>query len=123
MISKLKKRKKSEWTIHWLDQSKKIEKLMEQFIMNHPLFSEMKLVRTLTKIIPESHALFLGNSLPVREVDFYGSKQGSEVKVGLNRGASGIDGLDKSCIIEVNTLKEDNIRVQKEWTEFLHQNR
>jgi len=30
---------------------------------------------------------------------------------------------DKSCIIEVNTLKEDNIRVQKEWTEFLQQNR
>ena len=30
---------------------------------------------------------------------------------------------DKSCIIEVNTLKEDNIRVQKEWTEFLHQNK
>ena len=30
---------------------------------------------------------------------------------------------DKSCIIEVNTLKEDNIRVQEEWTEFLHQNR
>ena len=46
----------------------------------------MKLVRTLTKIIPESHALFLGNSLPVREVDFYGSGNGSEVKVGLNRG-------------------------------------
>ena len=73
MISKLKKRKKSEWTIHWLDQSNKIEKLMEQFVTNHPLFSEMKLVRTLTNIIPESHALFLGNSLPVREVDFYGS--------------------------------------------------
>jgi len=231
MISKLKKQKKPEWTIHWLDQSKKIEKLMEQFITNHPLFSEMKLVRILTKIIPESHALFLGNSLPVREVDFYGSGNGSEVKIGLNRGASGIDGLvassagyskglnqpltlllgdlsllhdlnslklisespkpivlvvlnnhgggifsflpvsehkdifetyfstphslefkdaakmfklsyfhpespeefesiflkqasaDKSCIIEVNTLKEDNIRVQKEWTEFLHQNR
>ena len=231
LISKLKKRKKSEWTIHWLDQSNKIEKLMEQFVTNHPLFSEMKLVRTLTKIIPESHALFLGNSLPVREVDFYGSGYGSEVKLGLNRGASGIDGLvassagyskglnqpltlllgdlsllhdlnslklisespkpivlivlnnhgggifsflpisehkdifetyfstphslefkdaakmfklpyfnpespedfesiylkqasaDKSCIIEVNTLKEDNIRVQKEWTEFLHQNR
>ena len=63
MISKLKNRKKSEWTIHWLDQSNKIEKLMEQFITNHPLFSEMKLVRTLTNIIPESHALFLGNSL------------------------------------------------------------
>ena len=30
---------------------------------------------------------------------------------------------NKSSIIEVNTLKEDNIRVQKEWTEFLHQNR
>ena len=231
MISKLKKRKKSKWTIHWLDQSNKIEKLMEQFVTNHPLFSEMKLVRTLTNIIPESHALFLGNSLPVREVDFYGSGNGSEVKVGLNRGASGIDGLvassagyskglnqpltlllgdlsllhdlnslklisespkpivlivlnnhgggifsflpisehkdifetyfstphslefkdaakmfklpyfhpespeefesiylkqtsaDKSCIIEVSTLKEDNIRVQEEWTEFLHQNR
>ena len=231
MISKIKKRKKSEWTIHCLDQSKKIEKLMEHFVTSHPLFSEMKLVRTLTNIIPESHALFLGNSLPVREVDFYGSGNGSEVKVGLNRGASGIDGLvassagyskglnqpltlllgdlsllhdlnslklisespkpivlivlnnhgggifsflpisehkdifetyfstphslefkdaakmfelpyfhpetpeefesiylkqasaDKSCIIEVNTLKEDNIRVQKEWTEFLHQNR
>ena len=52
----------------------------------------MKLVRTLTKIIPESHALFRKQS-SVREVDFYGSGNGSEVKLGLNRGASGIDGL------------------------------
>ena len=47
---------------------------MEQFITNHPLFSEMKLVRTLTKIIPESHALFLGNSLPVEKLIFMGAE-------------------------------------------------
>ena len=37
---KTQKRKKSEWTIHWLDQSNKIEKLMEQFVTNHPFFQK-----------------------------------------------------------------------------------
>ena len=54
---------------------------------------EFCLVRRLTEIIPEDFAFFIGNSLPVRVVDMFGSGKGADVATALNRGASGIDGL------------------------------
>lgn len=93
MLPWLGNRKNSEWTGHWLAESERIEILMDEFISKQIGISEMSLTQKLTEIIPDTHALFLGNSLPVREVDFYGSGNGSTVSVGLNRGASGIDGL------------------------------
>ena len=46
---------------------------MEQFVTNHPLFSEMKLVRTLTKSFLNLMR-FLGNSLPVEKLIFMGAE-------------------------------------------------
>ncbi|MEE3121165.1 MAG: 2-succinyl-5-enolpyruvyl-6-hydroxy-3-cyclohexene-1-carboxylic-acid synthase [SAR324 cluster bacterium] len=82
-----------EWTRIWLDRSRQVEELMESFLAENPNLTEMAVAHMLPQMIPESHALFLGNSLPVREVDFFGSGKGSQVPIGLNRGASGIDGL------------------------------
>lgn len=35
--------------------------------------SEMHVARIISRMLPESHALFLGNSMPVRDMDMYGS--------------------------------------------------
>jgi isochorismate synthase/2-succinyl-5-enolpyruvyl-6-hydroxy-3-cyclohexene-1-carboxylate synthase/2-succinyl-6-hydroxy-2,4-cyclohexadiene-1-carboxylate synthase/O-succinylbenzoate synthase len=67
--------------------------------------TEMAVARLLSRTLPEGHALFLGNSMPVRDMDMYadaappGAAAGAAagwgvgVPVGCNRGASGIDGV------------------------------
>ncbi len=59
---------------------------------------ELQLAHALTEEVPPEHALFVGNSLPVRMIDFYGSGEGHSVPIGLNRGASGIDGVVASAL-------------------------
>lgn len=59
--------------------------------------SEAGVVRSVTRQIPRSHAFFVSNSLPVREMDAYAVVDGAAVPVGANRGASGIDGIVASA--------------------------
>jgi isochorismate synthase/2-succinyl-5-enolpyruvyl-6-hydroxy-3-cyclohexene-1-carboxylate synthase/2-succinyl-6-hydroxy-2,4-cyclohexadiene-1-carboxylate synthase/O-succinylbenzoate synthase len=65
--------------------------------------TEMAVSRLLSRTLPEGHALFLGNSMPVRDMDMYADVApgyagdagglGVGAAVACNRGASGIDGV------------------------------
>jgi 2-succinyl-5-enolpyruvyl-6-hydroxy-3-cyclohexene-1-carboxylate synthase len=48
--------------------------------------------RALVRLAPDRHGLFLGSSLPVREMEMYAAPRPRAPVVGGNRGASGIDG-------------------------------
>ena len=79
---------------------KKVENLMDELINSNvekKQIDEFLLVRRLTEIIPEDFAFFIGNSLPVRAADMFGSSKGADVATALNRGASGIDGIIASA--------------------------
>lgn len=52
--------------------------------------TEPGVVRAVTQT--ECNALFLGNSMPIRDADMYGDPGGYVASVYVNRGASGIDG-------------------------------
>lgn len=54
------------------------------------VLSEPEVVRSITQT--ETHAVFLGNSMPIRDADMYGAAEGYVTRVFANRGASGIDG-------------------------------
>ncbi len=54
--------------------------------------TEPLVARLISEHAPQSSALFLGNSMPVRDMDMYASPRGAQLIVGTNRGASGIDG-------------------------------
>lgn len=54
--------------------------------------SDISVARIVTGNAPEGGVLYLGNSMPIRDADAYGSAGGSCVRVAANRGASGIDG-------------------------------
>ncbi len=84
----------------WLYASDAAEKLIDEHLYSNVeknAINEFGLVRRLTEIIPGSFAFFIGNSLPVRAVNMFGSGKGAEVATALNRGASGIDGLIASA--------------------------
>jgi 2-succinyl-5-enolpyruvyl-6-hydroxy-3-cyclohexene-1-carboxylate synthase len=54
--------------------------------------SEQGLVRALSRELPVSSRIFLGNSLPVREWDLAATREPRGFAIEANRGANGIDG-------------------------------
>jgi len=95
-----KKYKRKSNKEDWLYASKIVENLMDEHInlnVEKKQIDEFCLVRRLTEIIPEDFAFFIGNSLPVRVVDMFGSGKGADVATAINRGASGIDGVIASA--------------------------
>jgi isochorismate synthase/2-succinyl-5-enolpyruvyl-6-hydroxy-3-cyclohexene-1-carboxylate synthase/2-succinyl-6-hydroxy-2,4-cyclohexadiene-1-carboxylate synthase/O-succinylbenzoate synthase len=73
--------------------------------------TEPFVARMVMETLSPGSALFLGNSMPIRDADMYATSsspgkslssgssiQGLEGRVGCNRGASGIDGVLSSAI-------------------------
>ena len=89
----------------WLERWQALEKQTATLMGSHfdaiephaPIPSEAHLARSLSQWVPSGQGFFIGNSLPVRMVDTYGSDRGSEVRIAMNRGTSGIDGLIASA--------------------------
>ena len=50
------------------------------------------MARLLSERVGPDAALFVGNSMPVRDVNLFASPHGARPRVAVNRGASGIDG-------------------------------
>ena len=61
--------------------------------------SEPEVAVAIGELIRDGHALFLGNSMPIRDFDRYAVwPANQDIVVGANRGASGIDGLIASSV-------------------------
>lgn len=73
------------------------EKAIEKFINEREVLSEIFIAREVSKIVKSGSALFLSNSMPVRDMDMYAVPEGKDLCVGGNRGASGIDGVIASA--------------------------
>lgn len=84
----------------WLDALRHADNLMLQMVtdfvdkVSHTTaISELSVCHSLGRLMPPLSQLFLGNSLPVRLVDMFGTANSRQPQVFTNRGASGIDGL------------------------------
>jgi 2-succinyl-5-enolpyruvyl-6-hydroxy-3-cyclohexene-1-carboxylate synthase len=55
--------------------------------------SEGKLFYQLAELIPEGATLFVGNSMPIRDLDTFFHVNEKSIRIMANRGANGIDGL------------------------------
>ncbi|GMH33012.1 hypothetical protein BSKO_00846 [Bryopsis sp. KO-2023] len=71
-----------------------IDSELERFSLNETVVEPL-VARVVSGILPPGHGLFLGNSMPIRDMDMYASGSGrtGPVLVAANRGASGIDGV------------------------------
>lgn len=62
-----------------------------------PLLTEAAAVKSVVESLPDGAVLALGNSLPIRDVDAYVTRA-ARVRVVVQRGANGIDGLVSGAI-------------------------
>lgn len=65
---------------------------IERALEDEGTLNEISAVRTVMNTAPEGSAVFLGNSMPIRDADMYASASGNGTFIVANRGASGIDG-------------------------------
>ena len=69
------------------------DRLIAQHIVEDTTLTEPYVARRISELIPDHTALFVSNSMPVRDVDIYGTHGRDGIRVDLNRGVSGIDGI------------------------------
>ncbi|MGA9227576.1 MAG: thiamine pyrophosphate-dependent enzyme, partial [Mesobacillus sp.] len=60
--------------------------------------SEGKLFHQLAEMLPEGSTLFVGNSMPIRDLDSFFFFNEKKIKVMANRGANGIDGIVSTAL-------------------------
>lgn len=82
----------AEWTHTLLAWNDAVSDVIEAHLNPALEISEPGLARQIARLVDEGDALFLGNSMPIRDMDMFGDPAGERVAVYANRGASGIDG-------------------------------
>ncbi|MEH6945729.1 2-succinyl-5-enolpyruvyl-6-hydroxy-3-cyclohexene-1-carboxylic-acid synthase [Bacillus sp. JJ634] len=70
--------------------------------------SEGKLFLLLNELMPTHSTLFVGNSMPIRDLDTFFFNNGKQIRTLANRGANGIDGV-VSTALGVSTVSEHTV--------------
>lgn len=83
---------KTPWLTSLVESSNVVGSLLDAYANPEHAISEISASRIISQLIPEKSALFLGSSMPVRDMDMFASTNGAIIPVAANRGASGIDG-------------------------------
>jgi 2-succinyl-5-enolpyruvyl-6-hydroxy-3-cyclohexene-1-carboxylate synthase len=81
-----------EWLKIFQSVNKQIHQIIDKKLKAGSPLSEPDIARLVSRHIPSGHALFLANSLPIRDMDMFGDTTGHSVPLAANRGVSGIDG-------------------------------
>ncbi|MCP5062621.1 MAG: 2-succinyl-5-enolpyruvyl-6-hydroxy-3-cyclohexene-1-carboxylic-acid synthase [Ignavibacteriae bacterium] len=94
-ISKLIGNKKYnyDWFNKIIHTEVKSEELKNKIINKSKFGLEPRITNELLSVIPKNSNLFVSNSTPVRDFDFFASRKNKNIKIIANRGASGIDGI------------------------------
>jgi len=75
-----------------------IDDIIDSELAKHEEISEPGLARAVSRLLPEGHLLYLGSSMPIRDMDMYGVPDATSRRVFANRGASGIDGCIATAV-------------------------
>jgi 2-succinyl-5-enolpyruvyl-6-hydroxy-3-cyclohexene-1-carboxylate synthase len=76
----------------WLRAETKLRRAMDDRLANENLLVESKLVWLLSGHLPKGTPLFIANSMPVRDVEYFWQMSDRAYQPFFSRGANGIDG-------------------------------
>jgi 2-succinyl-5-enolpyruvyl-6-hydroxy-3-cyclohexene-1-carboxylate synthase len=83
---------KNEYLQKWCAAEKKVRKNIDDYLENLDELIESKAAWLISQILPPATPLFIANSMPVRDVEFFWKPNHLKIKPYFNRGANGIDG-------------------------------
>ncbi|PSB15380.1 2-succinyl-5-enolpyruvyl-6-hydroxy-3-cyclohexene-1-carboxylic-acid synthase [filamentous cyanobacterium Phorm 46] len=81
-----------EYLQHWHNTETKTRQAIDQKMAAINNIIEPKISWLLSQILPPATPIFIANSMPVRDVEFFWKPNNLEIKPFVNRGANGIDG-------------------------------
>ena len=81
----------SAWVGELRSASDTISVSVDKFLKTAGL-TEPFIARSISQQIPLEHGLWVGNSMPIRDLDTHGVAAGNGTRIGANRGTSGIEG-------------------------------
>ncbi len=81
-----------KWVKAWETKGEGLDSIVDATLGETQSVSEPGVARSVSRSLPAGHGLFLGSSMPIRDMDAYGYAEGKALAVAANRGASGIDG-------------------------------
>ncbi|MDP4086273.1 MAG: 2-succinyl-5-enolpyruvyl-6-hydroxy-3-cyclohexene-1-carboxylic-acid synthase [Bacillota bacterium] len=85
----------------FLDSWKKINSLTKEnmaLVRDAVELNESRLFSQLADMLPEEATLFVGNSMPIRDLDSFFHNNQKSIRVMANRGANGIDGTVSTAL-------------------------
>lgn len=93
LLKHLPRRSGKTWLTPWQRADAVVADLLDQHLLHTEKTSEPCVARLLSLLLPTNHTLFMGNSMPIRDMNMFAASAGTLRRVAANRGASGIDGL------------------------------
>ncbi|KQL53223.1 2-succinyl-5-enolpyruvyl-6-hydroxy-3-cyclohexene-1-carboxylate synthase [Heyndrickxia shackletonii] len=96
--SRIKNEPNNKWLQIWQQLNRNTRKIVTKTIEDVQELDEGRVVLELTKLLPNNSTLFVGNSMPIRDVDTFFHNNQKNIRVMANRGANGIDGVVSSAI-------------------------
>lgn len=90
------KKSKTAWLDLWLKRERATAASLTVYFEKHNCI-EAALAFSLPDLLRDGEALFLSNSMPVRDADSFAQISNKDIIVGANRGVSGIDGIIASA--------------------------
>ncbi len=87
----------SEWGERWIELNELSRNYMQTHGQMDGLF-EGQAVIELQEVLPDNTTLFVGNSMPIRDLDSFFAVNDKNIKTMANRGANGIDGVVSTAV-------------------------
>ncbi len=92
------RRERTPWTREWLETGARAADAIEEKLADIEEPFEGRVFSELRDLLPHHATLYVGNSMPVRDLDtFFGSTE-KAIRILCNRGANGIDGVVSSAL-------------------------
>lgn len=88
---------RESWQRAWIEADEAASVAKSAALIEADMF-EGRVVTALGGVLPEDVALYVGNSMAVRDVNLYWPRQSGRIDIYSNRGASGIDGMISSAL-------------------------
>ena len=111
-------RQPTSWFTDFLKAESVSQKTKVKIIESNKNINEPSLMTEIFKCLPVGIKIFIGNSLPVRDLDNFVGTTSKKLNVHFNRGASGIDGIT-STALGIASSKQKTILITGDLS-FLH---
>lgn len=109
VIEQIDHRENQSWLQLWQSVNKATKRGLAS-IRDEAELSEGKLFLLLNDLMPMNSTLFVGNSMPIRDLDTFFFTNEKNITALANRGANGIDGV-VSTALGVSTVSENTVLV------------